>query len=114
MKLLNQLKKLNQLEFLNKRQMHFAYCFGASIVIVGAWMKITHVSFMSITGNVMLTIGLLTEAFIFLISAFEKPEPTYDWTIVYPDLKKKKKEERKLYDIKVNEDELKTLNRLKK
>ena len=99
MKLLNQLKKLNQLEFLNKRQMHFAYCFGASIVIVGAWMKITHVSFMGITGNA---------------SAFEKPEPTYDWTIVYPELKKKKKEERKLYDIKVNEDELKALNRLKK
>ena len=112
MKLLNRLKKI---ELLSKKQMHFAYCLGASIVIVGAWMKITHMSFLGITGNTMLTIGLLTEDIIFLLAAFEEPEPTYDWALVHPEFRKEKEKlERKLYDIKVSEEELKKLNRLKK
>ena len=112
MKLLNRLKKI---ELFNKRRMQFAYCFGASIVIIGAWMKITHMSFLGITGNTMLTVGLLTEAFIFFIAAFEKPEPTYDWSLVHPEFRKEKeKVKRKLYDIKVSEEELQKLNRLKK
>ena len=112
MELLNRLKKI---ELFNKRQMQFAYSFGASIVIIGAWMKITHMSFLGITGNTMLTVGLLTEAFIFFIAAFEKPEPTYDWSLVYPEFRKEKeKVKRKLYDIKVSEEELQKLNRLKK
>jgi gliding motility-associated protein GldL len=44
-------------------------CVGASIVIFGAWAKILHKSF----ADVMLTVGLLTEAFIFLVYAFLPP-----------------------------------------
>ena len=44
-------------------------CVGASVVIFGAWAKILHLSF----ANQMLTIGLLTEAAIFLIYAFLPP-----------------------------------------
>jgi gliding motility-associated protein GldL len=34
----------------------------------------------------MLMVGLLTEAAIFFISAFEKPHEEPDWTLVYPEL----------------------------
>jgi gliding motility-associated protein GldL len=44
-------------------------CVGAAVVIFGAWAKILHLSF----ANQMLTIGLLTEATIFLIYAFLPP-----------------------------------------
>ncbi|MCU0394544.1 MAG: gliding motility protein GldL [Chitinophagaceae bacterium] len=44
-------------------------CVGAAIVIFGAWAKILHKSF----ADIMLTIGLLTEAFIFLVYAFLPP-----------------------------------------
>tara|TARA_E500000178_G_scaffold325136_1_gene352251 strand:- start:56 stop:667 length:612 start_codon:yes stop_codon:yes gene_type:complete len=43
---------------------------GASVVIIGALMKITHFNSDFISGNTMLTIGLVTEAFIFLIAGF--------------------------------------------
>ena len=49
---------------------NFVYSFGAAIVILGAWLKITHMSFGPITGNVALTVGLITEAIIFIIFAF--------------------------------------------
>ncbi len=42
---------------------------GAAIVIFGAWAKILHKSY----ADVMLTVGLLTEAAIFLIYAFLPP-----------------------------------------
>lgn len=41
---------------------------GASVVIIGALMKITHFNSEFISGNTMLTIGLVTEAIIFLIA----------------------------------------------
>jgi gliding motility-associated protein GldL len=44
-------------------------CVGAAVVIFGAWAKILHLSF----ANQMLTIGLLTEAAIFIIYAFLPP-----------------------------------------
>ena len=43
---------------------------GASIVIIGALMKVTHFNSDFISGNTMLTIGLITEAVIFLIAGF--------------------------------------------
>jgi len=43
---------------------------GAAVVIFGAWAKILHKSF----ADVMLTVGLLTEAFIFVIYAFYHPK----------------------------------------
>ncbi|MFN3951232.1 MAG: gliding motility protein GldL [Thermaurantimonas sp.] len=58
------------------------YGFGASIVILGAMFKILHWT----GADAMLIAGLTTEAVIFFFSAFEKPAPEYDWTLVYPEL----------------------------
>ena len=46
---------------------------GDAVLIIGALMKITHFSIGFLTGNVMLTIGLVTEAIIFALSAFDPP-----------------------------------------
>jgi gliding motility-associated protein GldL len=66
--------------------MNFAYGMGAAIVIIGALFKIAHFEFGPLTGTVMLTIGLVTEALIFAISAFEPPAKEIDWSLVYPEL----------------------------
>lgn len=71
---------------LSKKAMNFAYGMGAAIVIVGALFKIIHFEIGPLTGNVMLTIGLVTEAIIFALSAFEPVEEEIDWTLVYPEL----------------------------
>ncbi len=68
------------------RLMNMAYGFGASIVIIGALFKITHYEYGIFTGNLMLTIGLIAEAIIFAISAFESPDDELDWSLVYPEL----------------------------
>lgn len=65
-----------------KRLMGMIYGIGAAIVIVGALFKILHWKF----ANEMLMVGLLTEAGIFFISAFEKPHEEPDWSLVYPEL----------------------------
>lgn len=65
-----------------RRTMNLLYGIGASIVIVGALFKIMHWT----GGNLMLIIGLVTEAIIFFISAFDPPERELDWTLVYPEL----------------------------
>ncbi|WP_299549132.1 gliding motility protein GldL [Seonamhaeicola sp.] len=80
----------------NKKFMNLAYGLGASIVIIGALFKIIHFEIGPLTGNVMLTIGLVTEAIIFAISAFEPVDEDLDWSLVYPELaggQKSKKEE---------------------
>ncbi len=74
------------MSLLNKKQMNFAYGMGAAVVIIGALFKITHLEFGFITGNLMLTIGLVVEALIFALSAFEPVEEELDWTLVYPEL----------------------------
>ena len=71
---------------LSKKAMNFAYGMGAAIVIIGALFKITHIEFGFITGNLMLTIGLVTEALIFGLSAFEPVDDELDWSLVYPEL----------------------------
>ena len=71
---------------LSKKVMNFSYGMGAAIVIIGALFKITHIEFGIITGNLMLTIGLVVEAAIFALSAFEPVENDLDWTLVYPEL----------------------------
>lgn len=70
----------------SKRLFAMAYGLGASIVIIGALFKITHYEIAGIGGNVLLTIGLVTEAIIFAISAFEPVEEDLDWSLVYPEL----------------------------
>jgi len=70
----------------SKRFMNMAYGLGAAIVIVGALFKIIHFEIGPLTGNVMLTIGLVTEAIIFALSAFEPVDDELDWSLVYPEL----------------------------
>lgn len=65
-----------------KRFFNIAYSVGASIVIIGAMAKILHWRF----GDELLMIGMITEAIVFLISAFEKPDKEYKWEEVYPIL----------------------------
>lgn len=65
---------------------NMVYGLGASIVILGALFKILHYQIGPLTGGVMLTIGLCTEAFIFAVSAFEPIKPKLDWSKVYPEL----------------------------
>jgi gliding motility-associated protein GldL len=81
---------------INKKVMNFAYGMGAAVVIVGALFKIQHWT----GASQLLIIGLLTEAFIFALSAFDKVDDELDWTLVYPELaggeakpKAKKKED---------------------
>lgn len=74
------------MSLLSKKQMNFAYGMGAAVVIIGALFKITHLEFGFITGNLMLTIGLVVEALIFALSAFEPVDDELDWTLVYPEL----------------------------
>jgi len=62
--------------------MNFIYGMGAAVVIVGAWAKILHLPI----ADIMITVGLLTEAVIFAISAFDPPKEDLDWTLVYPEL----------------------------
>ncbi|WP_310595455.1 gliding motility protein GldL [Flavobacterium sp.] len=67
---------------INKKVMNFAYGMGAAVVIVGALFKIQHWT----GASQLLIIGLLTEAFIFALSAFDKVDDELDWTLVYPEL----------------------------
>ena len=69
-----------------KKFMVMAYGFGASVVIIGALFKIVHFEIGPLTGNVMLTLGLITEAIVFAISAFEPVDNELDWALVYPEL----------------------------
>jgi gliding motility-associated protein GldL len=65
-----------------KNLMAKLYGIGASIVIIGALFKINHYT----GADVMLLVGLTTEAIIFFFSAFEPPHEDPDWSLVYPEL----------------------------
>ncbi len=69
-----------------KKLFNMAYGLGASVVIIGALFKILHWEFGPLTGGLLLAVGLITEALIFAISAFEPVDDEYDWSIVYPEL----------------------------
>jgi gliding motility-associated protein GldL len=83
---------------------------GAAVVIFGAWAKILHKSF----ADYMLTIGLLTEAAIFLLYAFIPP--SNEMAEVAEVLKKNtdstpsNDELKKLIEKEINPDSLKKLN----
>jgi len=62
--------------------MGYVYGWGAAVVMVGALFKIQHYP----GSGVMLIIGLMTEAIIFFLSAFEPPHEQVDWSLVYPEL----------------------------
>ncbi|MCV6629922.1 MAG: gliding motility protein GldL [Flavobacteriaceae bacterium] len=69
-----------------KKLFNMAYGLGASVVIIGALFKILHWEFGPLTGGLLLAVGLITEALIFAISAFEPVEDDLDWSLVYPEL----------------------------
>jgi gliding motility-associated protein GldL len=69
-----------------KRLFHVLYSVGAAIVILGALFKLNHYSFGWFTGSKVLAIGLITEAVVFFLSAFESLESDLDWSLVYPEL----------------------------
>jgi len=52
----------------SKKFMNMAYGLGAAVVILGALFKITHMEFGPLNGNMLLTIGLVSEAIIFALS----------------------------------------------
>lgn len=59
--------------------LNYAYSWGASIVILGALFKLTHLP----GANLMLYIGMGTEAIVFFISAFDRP---FDKTAIGKEL----------------------------
>ena len=65
-----------------KKIFNMAYGIGAAIVILGALFKIQHWPY----GSLILTIGMVVEAIVFFISAFDAVEEDLDWTKVYPEL----------------------------
>lgn len=69
-----------------KKVMNMVYGLGAAIVILGALFKIQHLTILGISGGFMLTLGLVVEALVFAISAFEPVDDDLDWTKVYPEL----------------------------
>lgn len=75
-------KKGGIFELLFSTIMPKIYGIGAAIVIVGALFKIRHLP----GANEMLTVGLITEAIIFFLSAFEPKGKEPDWAKVYPEL----------------------------
>ncbi|MDY0216021.1 MAG: gliding motility protein GldL, partial [Bacteroidales bacterium] len=65
-----------------KNFMSKLYGWGASLVILGALFKIIHLP----GANIMLILGMGTEAIIFFFSAFEPIHIEYNWALVYPEL----------------------------
>ena len=49
--------------------LNYAYSWGAAIVILGALFKLTHLK----GGNIMLFVGMGTEAVVFFLAAFDRP-----------------------------------------
>lgn len=61
---------------------NFVIGVGAAVVMVGALMKITSHPL----GNIMITVGLLTEAFLFLLLGILPPDKDYYWEKLYPGI----------------------------
>ncbi|WP_165040505.1 gliding motility protein GldL [Dysgonomonas sp. ZJ709] len=76
------MRKKNNLEaFLSsnagRRFFNIFYSIGASVVIIGALFKILHFNY----ANEILMIGMLTEALVFFISAFDNPSSDDDTSV---------------------------------
>ncbi len=75
--------------------LNMIYSLGAAIVILGALFKINHWSIGPLNGTIVLAIGLIAEAIIFVIFAFDPPAGEYDWEKAYPELMDEKSRRRK-------------------
>jgi gliding motility-associated protein GldL len=65
-----------------KNLMKMVYGYGASVVILGALFKIMHWPYC----DIMLIVGLTTEAVIFALSAMEPLHAEPNWAVYYPYL----------------------------
>jgi gliding motility-associated protein GldL len=62
--------------------LHLCISWGASVVIIGAMLKILHKH----GGDTMIEAGLITEACLFFITGFFAPDEDLPWERVYPEL----------------------------
>lgn len=65
-----------------KTFMGYLYGWGASVVMIGAYFKLTHIP----GADFMLALGLGIEALIFFMSAFEPQHVDYSWDNVFVEL----------------------------
>lgn len=65
-----------------KRVVGAVYSIGASVVIIGALFKIMHWP----GAGIVLTAGMCTEAFLFMIGILDKPHVDYHWDHIFPAL----------------------------
>ena len=65
-----------------KTFMGYLYGWGAAVVMVGAYFKLTHIQ----GADFMLALGLGIEAVIFFMSAFEPQPMNYQWDNVFVEL----------------------------
>ena len=65
-----------------KTFMGYLYGWGASVVMIGAYFKLTHIP----GADFMLALGLGIEAIIFFMSAFEPQHVDYAWDNVFVEL----------------------------
>ena len=65
-----------------KALMPILYGWGAALVILGALFKINHYD----GADIMLIVGMGTEAVIFFFSVFEKAPKEYQWENAYPQI----------------------------
>lgn len=56
-----------------QRFFNIAYSLGAAVVILGALFKILHLS----GGDVLLSVGMGTEVLMFVLTAFDRPQPDH-------------------------------------
>ncbi|TWP23553.1 gliding motility protein GldL [Apibacter muscae] len=77
------------------RVLNMVYSLGAAVVILGALFKINHWSLGPVDGSSILAIGLIVEAFIFVVFAFDPPAGDYEWEKAFPELLDGKPVERK-------------------
>ncbi|MDR1562343.1 MAG: gliding motility protein GldL [Dysgonamonadaceae bacterium] len=66
------------------------YSIGAAIIIVGVLAKLMHWPYG--LGNFLLYFGFITEALVFIISAFDRPTREYEWNRVFPVLSDEEEE----------------------
>ncbi|MFV0304855.1 MAG: gliding motility protein GldL [Moheibacter sp.] len=66
--------------------LNMVYSLGAAVVIIGALCKINHYSPLGIDGSLILAFGLIVEAIIFVVFAFDPPAGEYNWEKAYPEL----------------------------
>ncbi|MDR1199683.1 MAG: gliding motility protein GldL [Prevotellaceae bacterium] len=88
-----------------QKLIHVAYGLGAALVIIGALFKLQHWT----GAGIMLSIGMMTEFFIFILSALETMPKKYSWENVYPELEMSTKDVAKS-DKRTNSGSLLDLN----